>query len=321
MEVNEATKECRYYQVQKGKKKPVKGVELSESIYYWWFEYLKLSDKYQRLCGLDVQLTSCDESEYELWLKQYGRELFDDFGDIYQYENGEGFWRWWNERGQWIFGIKPIHSLDEFSSVEDVLEHRELIESGAVKLVALPTSLSQATLQRRLAKLVSKLELSGTQEQRAPYHPHNVKVDVESLRTAFQAYKLRQEGKSNVYIGAYFSLCIEQQREFVRDGRQKGETFDFEAYRNFVTKRELVISGDEQADKKKLELEAQAIEDGHIVFYMDGDRRTAKKNYLNVKASRMVAKADENIRGVEEKRFPVGTPKRLVVGKSNEKKS
>lgn len=88
-----------------------------------------------------------------------------------------------------------------------------------------------------------------------------------------------------------------------------------------MTKRELVISGDEQADKKKLELEAQAIEDGHIVFYMDGDRRTAKKNYLNVKASRMVAKAEENIRGVEEKRFPVGTPKRLVVGKSNEKKS
>ena len=83
MEVNEATKECRYYQVQKGKKKPVKGVELSESIYYWWFEYLKLSDKYQRLCGLDVQLTSCDESEYELWLKQYGRELFDDFGNIF----------------------------------------------------------------------------------------------------------------------------------------------------------------------------------------------------------------------------------------------
>ena len=96
MEINEATGEFRYYQLQKGKKKPVKGVELSESIYYWWFEYLKLSDKYQRVCGLDVQLTSCDESEYELWLKQYGRELFDDFGNIFQYEGGEGFWRWWN---------------------------------------------------------------------------------------------------------------------------------------------------------------------------------------------------------------------------------
>ena len=58
MEINEATGEFRYYQLQKGKKKPVKGVELSESIYYWWFEYLKLSDKYQRVCGLDVQLTS-----------------------------------------------------------------------------------------------------------------------------------------------------------------------------------------------------------------------------------------------------------------------
>lgn len=47
---------------------------------------------------------------------------------------------------------------------------------------------------------------------------------------------------------------------------------------------------------------------------MDGDRRTAKKNYLNVKASRMVAKAEDNIRAVEERRFPVGTPQRLVKG-------
>jgi hypothetical protein len=65
----------------------------------------------------------------------------------------------------------------------------------------------------------------------------------------------------------------------------------------------------------------EANERQEVVFFMDGDKRAAKKNYLNVKASRLVAKAEENIRGVEEKRFPVGTPKRLVVGKSSEKKS
>lgn len=310
MEINEATGEFRYYQLQKGKKKPVKGVELSESIYYWWFEYLKLSDKYQRVCGLDVQLTSCDESEYEFWLKQYGRELFDDFGNIFQYEGGEGFWRWWNEHGQWLFGIKPMQSLDEFSSVEEVLEHRDLIESGAVKLVALPTTMTRASLQRRLAKLIDRLVLSDEDEALAKYHPFNVKVDAESLCTAHQAYLMRSEGHSNVYIGAYFSFCAEQQQEYLRDGRKRGETYDAEAYAAYLRKHPMTPEEDDEANERQ-----------EVVFFMDGDKRAAKKNYLNVKASRLVAKAEENIRGVEEKRFPVGTPKRLVVGKSSEKKS
>ena len=300
--------EVRYYLTEKGKKKTVKGVELSESIYYWWFEYLKLSDKYQRICGLDAPLTSCDEKGYDSWRAQHGDTLFADFGNIFQYEGAEEFWQWWKERGQWLFGIKPMHSLDEFSSVDDVIEHRELVDSGAVKLVALPTTLTPATLQRRLAKLISQLELSDEDEEKAKYHPHSVKVDVESLCTAYQAYQLRKQGKSNVFIGAYFSFCSEQQREFLRDGRERGKTFDFKAYEAYIRKNRISV-----------EEEDEAIQRQEIVFYMDGDRRTAKKNYLNVKASRMVAKAEDNIRAVEERRFPVGTPQRLVKGSAKAK--
>lgn len=308
--------EVRYYQIKKGKKETVKGVELSESIYYWWFEYLKLSDKFQRLCGLDISLTSCDEKDYEKWRKQHGDILFADFGNIFEYREAEGFWKWWNERGQWLFGIKPMHSLDEFSSVDEVIEHRELIESGAVKLVALPTTLTASTLKRRLSKLIRSMELSDKDEGKAKYHPYSVKVDVSSLCDAYQAYKLRQEGKSNVFIGAYFSFCGDQQKEYVRDGRKKGITFDYSAYASYVRKRELGI----QSEDEKRKLEDEAIETGKVAFYMDGKKRTAKKNYLNVKASRLVAKAEENIRAVEQRRFPVGTPERLVKGSGKKNK-
>jgi hypothetical protein len=49
-------------------------------------------------------------------------------------------------------------------------------------------------------------------------------------------------------------------------------------------------------------------------FYMNVDERTAKKNYPYVKSSRLVAKAEENIRAVEQQRFPVGIPEMLVKG-------
>jgi hypothetical protein len=51
-----------------------------------------------------------------------------------------------------------------------------------------------------------------------------------------------------------------------------------------------------------------------FVFFMDREKRTAKKNYLNVKAVRMIAKAKDNIHAVGKGRFPLPTPTHLVKG-------
>lgn len=48
-----------------------------------------------------------------------------------------------------------------------------------------------------------------------------------------------------------------------------------------------------------VEQEDEANERKEVVFFMDSDIRTAKKNYMNVKASRMVKKVRENIKAVE----------------------
>ena len=98
-----------------------------------------------------------------------------------------------------------------------------------------------------------------------------------------------------MFIGAYFSFGIDEQNEFVRDGRKKGKTFDFRAYEDYTRKRNMTVEQEDEANERQ-----------EVVFFMDSDKRTAKKNYMNVKASRMIKKVRENIIAVEKGIFPLG---------------
>ena len=281
-------KDGRYYQLKKGKEVLVKGVEQTESIYYWWFEYLKRNEDYKKVCeGKKVKGMA---------------KLYKDFGNIFDYE----FWDWWNKKGQYLFGISSIHHLDSFTSIDDVLEHKKQIENGEVMLVALPTNLTRSTLHRRLTKLVSEMELNDSAEQRATYHPNSTKVDVESLQDCLLAYDLKQQGKTNVYIGGSFLVGEDELREYVRDGRSKSKTFDFDALEKFISKKGITAEQYDELNEK-----------GEGVFFVGGKKRTASKNYLNVKANRMIAKAKANIKAVGEGQFPKATPQHLVVGKKH----
>jgi hypothetical protein len=53
--------------------------------YYLWFEYLKRSEKYKTACANNGKGM---------------KKLYKDFGNVFEYEGVEGFWRWWRERGQ-----------------------------------------------------------------------------------------------------------------------------------------------------------------------------------------------------------------------------
>ena len=50
----------------------------------------------------------------------------------------------------------------------------------------------------------------------------------------------------------------------------------------------------------------ELIAKGKGVFFIGGEERTATKNYLNVKANRMIVKAKKNIEAVEKGTFGVG---------------
>jgi len=57
-----------------------------------------------------------------------------------------------------------------------------------------------------------------------------------------------------------------------------------------------------------VEEEDEAIERQEVVFLMDGDKHTAKKNYRNVRASRLVAGAEENISALSNAGSRLGRP-------------
>ena len=42
------------------------------------------------------------------------KKLYKDFGNVFEYEGVEGFWRWWRERGQLLFSAKPLSNIDAF---------------------------------------------------------------------------------------------------------------------------------------------------------------------------------------------------------------
>ena len=54
-----------------------------------------------------------------------------------------------------------------------------------------------------------------------------------------------------MFIGAYFSYGINEQNEFVRDGRKKGMTFDFRAYEDYTRKLEMSVEQEGVANDRK----------------------------------------------------------------------
>ena len=267
-----------YRRAGKGKLVLAKSVPISECIYYWWFEYLKRSDKYKSACangGKGMQ------------------KLYNDFGNIYEVE----FWDWWKEKGVYLFGERRAAEIDEFITLEDAIDLRQEIEEGKYVLVAIPTNLKKTSIQKQLGMLLKELEVKPAYSSKAKYPLTKTKVDANSLSDCLYAYELKLSGKSNVEIGAMLSKSATELEEFKRDARAKGKDVDYKVLRKYLNNNSLDTDLDEY-DRQN--------EEGASVFFKVGKDRTASKNYLNVKASRMIKKALANIAAVEKGNFPVG---------------
>ena len=214
---------------RKKSSKKYKGVDVEKSFYYLWFEYLRRSDDYKKACGYEVDMTKEEKKEYASWFKQKKtKELISDFGNIHseKYDGYLGFWAWWTEkdkegekRGEKLFAIKA-HTVEGFATNDELLESKDQIESGEVKVIILPTNVTRSTIERRLAKLLKQLVLNPT-EVKARYHPSNLKVDVNSLEKCLKAYDMRIEGKTNVEIGAMF--IFEDAQKVLKDADLKNK--------------------------------------------------------------------------------------------------
>lgn len=197
----------------------LKGVPTTQSVYYMWFEYLRRSELYRAVChkqgvGSDKLL----------------KNLYAHFGDVHTLpisqtgfvEAAEFYDQWWVPKGQYLFGVLGQQQADQFLSYQDLIALKDEIDSGKLKIVAVPTNIAKAKLRQRVGKLITQLEVEVDEStQRKPkYSVGAERVDVESLTECLQAYDLHVAGLGNKQIYAQVKGLRSGEAEWVfKDAR------------------------------------------------------------------------------------------------------
>ena len=282
----------------RGGKTSVKGVPTTDSIYYLWFEYLKRSEKYKTACANNGKGMA---------------KLYKDFGNIFEHESVEGFWSWWNEKGQYLFGIEATQEIVEFDSADGVVGYEDY------KLIAIPKNITATTIKKRLNKLVDDMkgELKPTAEQTAKYSIAQTKVDVESLKSCLMAHDLKQKGTDVLEIGlAVRYIKGAKAKYLIEDGRKKGKEIDsqklielseknVDEYDKILRKAEAIVNKREDAHTMDSRDYDDLVYREMRVFKVDYVRTTRKKS-IRTNTHKLINKAVANIQAVEKGVFGVG---------------
>ena len=240
-------------------------------------------------------------------------KLYKDFGNVFEYVGVEGFWTWWNERGQYLFGIEATQEIVEFDSADEVVGYEDY------KLIAIPKNITATTIKKRLNKLVDDMkgELKLTAEQTAKHSIFQTKVDVESLKSCLMAYDLKQKGTDVLEIGLQVKwISGAEAKDLIEDGRRKGKEVDLEKlaelsennskeYGRLLAKAQAVISKrlkgnliDSDNEDKLIDMEMRVYKTDYV--------RTSRKKSIRTNTHKLINKAVANIQAVEKGMFGVG---------------
>jgi hypothetical protein len=229
-------------QFKKGKWVNVFGVPIKESIYFYWFEYLRLSENYKKACGIEVDFTKEEKKAYLTWYKQYGKELFKDFGNVHskQYEGDKGFWAWWNEkdkesetRGERLFGIKAKSDGNSWLSFTDVKSLQGDIDENKIKVYAVETNLSKIAVLKRFKKLLYRtkdIAKKDNEDSLKPKYSHaQDKVNIPSLAKCLKVYdEVKIQGLDVFRVGCRLAYREDKEEELSKDGRSKERQYSRE---------------------------------------------------------------------------------------------
>lgn len=187
------------YHIKNGRRTKLRGVRYYDSIYYWWYQYLRCSERYRVACskgGKGMQ------------------RIYKDFGDIFSYaDTPTGFWDWWRHvdegadqtRGERLFGIKAKlqTEMKDWLSLDDLDSLKAELKDGSVKLLAVPTNLNKTVVTRRFRKLIKPIKNTPRKLELAKYHPKSNKIDAVSLEKALLVWKMKfQQGMQHAAIAA-----------------------------------------------------------------------------------------------------------------------
>jgi len=245
-------------QLIKGKWLNVFGVPIANSVYYYWFEYLKRSEKYKTACANNGKGMA---------------KLYKDFGNIFEFEGEEGFWKWWteNDRGVRLFGVKA-HG-NNWLSLDEAMSLQSDIDENNIKLFAVPTNITKTAVKKRFNKLLAQTEFKTSIQQNKPkYEVANSKVDMPSLRKCLKVYDDNKIHGIDIFrIGCRLAFVEDEIEQLSLDGRSKKRQYkrivleekhadEYWVLHNKVTEQMRKKDKEEKAYWKKVDEEQKKLE-------------------------------------------------------------
>ena len=297
----------------RGGKTSVKGVPTTDSIYYLWFEYLKRSEKYKKACANNGKGMT---------------KLYKDFGNIFEYEGVEGFWRWWNERGQLLFSTKPLSNIDAFFTMDDIEDYKTEIDKGKILLLPIPTSGSRELIKKSVNKLIDQIDIQKGKEHKPQYGVESQKVDVKGLQKALLAHDLKAKGRDILEIGLIIREFDKSEfDDWLADGR-KGEKkeYSIDEWADWCddNRAEYLRIYDEALDTvyKRVNINSSTYTD-ELDDLIDAEMRRLRTDYVRTSMKKSIRtythkllnKADRNITAVGKGKFGFGVYKKLLTVK------
>ena len=296
----------------RGGKRRVKGTWATDSIYYLWFEYLKRSEKYKKACANNGKGMT---------------KLYKDFGNIFEYEGVEGFWRWWNERGQLLFSTKPLSNIDAFFSIDDIEDYKTEIDKGQILLLPIPTSGSREVIKKSVNKLIDEIDIQKDKEHKPQYEVESQKVDVKGLQKALLAHDLKAKGRDILEIGLIVREFDKKEfDDWLADGRSgEKKEYSIDEWADWCddNRGEYLRIVRKATDTVYKRMNAEDVDAHYLDDLIDAEMRRLKTDYVRTSMKKsirtythkLLKKADRNIEEVVKGKFGFGVYKKLLTVK------
>ena len=151
-----------------------------DSVYYFWWEFLRRHDGYKKTCE------NGGKGKYA--------KLYADFGNVH----GVSFKEWWSkgDRGARLFAEPPLPTRVVALASADVRALPENWDPQSLLIVAIPLSLPKRFIEQKLRTILSqhhkrKKGQRTLKDSRALYHIAT-RFKTSSLKDMLDAYDLRQ---------------------------------------------------------------------------------------------------------------------------------
>ena len=265
-----------------------KAVPKEKSIYFYWFQFLRRSEKYRKACtnsGIGM------------------KNVYRDFGDVFSVD----FWEWWFtlnddglDRGCQLFAHSKRSSVELVDELPcEIKDHSRDRYTLSVSKRASISEVIADLKKIGIGKAVSSSKTALTLQPK--YSPNSVKVDVPSLAKCLRAFDMYSNGQSLVAIGAVAQgLDQKRDKEFFENYE-----LDYRKMKRFkdsdgISAKDVFGKKISMYDKGVSDLRSRPRTRSVHSFY-----GREKKVYLISNAHRLIQKAKANIAGVEKGVFPL----------------